>query len=434
MKIGRLYLILFMSVFFLAMRPCGVSAEEYSLDDLYQIALQRAEKIKVSEENLYIAETGREKALSLLLPKLSAFGSYLKYTGSKRNDSGVIIQPDEASSWGLRLDESLSTSGRELTALRISKETIAKNRHDLHAIQEEYLFNVAYDYYDVLRAEKGVDIAQSNLDRLQKYRDAAQKRLRVGEVTKTAVLRANGELSGALSDHVKAKNVMELTRSVLARTVGIAPDFKLKEVSHRDIEIPLLPSFQERALLEREDLKSLERQKKIAEEQVKYTKGAFWPTVSLSGVYAGADQDPSSQTLNKESVYAGIALNFPIYEGGLRVAEVKEARSKERQAILIYEDFKKSIAVEVHSAYLDIMTQKGILKFLEDELAYAKDNFYAVSKQFEYGLANSIDVIDANTLLVSSERKLADAVYSYELSILKIKKTTGVLLKTVTNQ
>ena len=45
MKTGRLYLILFMSVMFLGMRPCCVTAAEYSLDDLYKIALQRAEKI-----------------------------------------------------------------------------------------------------------------------------------------------------------------------------------------------------------------------------------------------------------------------------------------------------------------------------------------------------------------------------------------------------
>ena len=38
----------------------------YSLDDLYRIALKRSEKIKISEEDLYIAERTKEKALSVL--------------------------------------------------------------------------------------------------------------------------------------------------------------------------------------------------------------------------------------------------------------------------------------------------------------------------------------------------------------------------------
>jgi outer membrane protein len=419
-------------ILFFCLSPSFIAAEEYSLDDLYKIALQRAEKIKISEENLSIAESGRDKALSLLIPKLSSFGSYTRYTGAKRNDTGVIIQPDEATSWGLRLDESLSISGRELTALSISKENIVKNRLDLHAVREEYMLNVAFAYYDFLRARKALDIAGANLERLTKYRNAAEKRLKVGEVTKTALLRADGELSGAQSDYVKAKNTLELSRAVLARIVGIKMDFQLKEAPLMDIKISSISSFLESALSGRADLKSLEIQKKMAEEQVQFTKGSYWPSLALSGVYAAADQSPTPQTLNRESIYAGVTLNFPLFEGGLRAAEVREAKAKERQSTLIYDDVKKSIEVEVQSAYLEIMTQKGVLKFLEDQLSFARDNFRAVSKQFEFGLSESIEVIDANTLLVSSERKLADAVYSYQLSLLRMQKATGTLLKTVT--
>ena len=44
-----------------------------------------------------------------------------------------------------------------------------------------------------------------NVGRLTKHRDAASVRLKVGEVTKTALLRAEAELSGAQSEEIKAK-------------------------------------------------------------------------------------------------------------------------------------------------------------------------------------------------------------------------------------
>jgi outer membrane protein len=329
------------------------------------------------------------------------------------------------------LDETLSISGRELVALSISRDTIIKNRYDLHAAREEYLLNVAYTYYDVLRAGKALDIAESNLARLKKYRNAAKKRLKVGEVTKTVLLRADGELSGAQSDYVKAKNALALSRAVLARTAGIEQDFKLKEGSYSDVKIPALSSFKESALSGRADLKSLEIQKKIAEDQVRFVKGSYWPNLALSGVYTAADQTPAPQTLNKESIYGGISIIFPFFEGGLRLAEVKEAKAKERQSALIYDDLRKSIEVEVQSAYLDIMTQKGTLEFLQDQLVYARDNYNAVTRQFEFGLSQSLDVMDANTLLVTAERKMADAIYSYQLSLLKMKKATGTFLNSV---
>jgi len=414
-----------------AVMPISVHAKEYSLDELYRIALERAERIKLSEEDLNIAKTNKDKALSLLLPKLSAVGNYTKYSAEKYNNTGTLLQTDRATSWGVRADESVSLSGRELTALGISKENIVKSQHDLYATREGYLLSIASSYYDVMKAKKALDIAQSNLERLIKYRNAAEKRLKVGEVTKTVLLRAQGELSGAQSDAIKATNRLELAKAILARTVGIEGDFQLKETPPEDMKITPESSFQEMAFSGRADLKSLEIQKKITEEQVKYAKGAFWPTLSASGVYTSADQSPATQTLVRDSTYGLLSLNFPFFEGGLRRAEVREARAKERQSALVYDDFKKSVGIEVQSAYLDLVTQKGTIKYLEDQVVYARDNFNAVSKQFEFGLAQSLDVMDANTLLVTAERNLAEAVYNYQVAILKMKKATGTLLKAV---
>jgi outer membrane protein TolC len=73
----RIFLIIFVGLMFTGtIISTTLYAEEYSLEDLYRIGLEQAEKIKVSEEDLYIAERGKDKALALLLPKLSAFGNY----------------------------------------------------------------------------------------------------------------------------------------------------------------------------------------------------------------------------------------------------------------------------------------------------------------------------------------------------------------------
>jgi outer membrane protein len=259
-------------------------------------------------------------------------------------------------------------------------------------------------------------------------------------VTKTVLLRAEAELSGAQSELIRGENALSFAKTVLARVVGLTGDYDLKEVPEGN-QYPAgykpedaLGPLKEAALSERAELKSLDIQKKIAGDQVKYTRGLYWPTLSIEGVYSGRDEDPATASLNKESIYAGLKLNFPFFEGGLRRAEVKEAMAKQRQADLIYEDLRKRINVEVENAYLDYMTQKGVLKSLEDRLAFARDNYSAISRQFEFGLANSIDVMDANTLLVTAERQLVDAVYNYKLSILRLERVTGRLLKRVTEK
>lgn len=423
-----------------------VFALEYTLDDLYKMALERSEKIKISEEDLFIAEKGKDKALSALLPKLSGVGGYTRYRDNKTNDNESLIQPEDAANWSFRLDQSFSLAGREIIAYGVAKKGIGKSRYDLFAVKEGYIYTVTSAYYDLMKAKKVVDIARQNVERLTKYRDAASTRLKVGEVTKTTLLRAEAELSGARSDLIKAENVRKLAKAVLARIVGISGDFKVKETQDMLLEasrsddinsvvkgckLPTIDCLKETAYAERAELKSSDLQKGIADATVRFTKGSYWPTVAVEGVYQKKIESPETQGIIRDNLYGGVRLVFPFFEGGLRTAEVQEAAAKKRQADYTFEDIKKSVTVEVENAYLDFLTQKGTLKSLEDQLAFAKDNFNAVTKQFEYGLAHSIDVMDANTLLVTAQRQLADVIYNYQLSIARLRRTTGTLLQFV---
>jgi outer membrane protein len=409
--------------------PAIIFAEEYGLDELYRVALARSEILKVAEENLVISEIGKDKALSYLMPRLTVTGNATRYSEKKYSDTRSVIQPESGSSLSARLEQTISLSGRELTALGISQQVVTKSAYDVTAVREDYLLRfVASAYYNVLMARKVLEIADSTLERLSKYREAAEKRLRIGEVTKTALLRAEGELSGAKSDRLQAQNSLELAMAVLARNVGIKDAFTLREGAMVEGTVPAVNLFMERAFAMRADLKSLEVQKQIAADQAKYAEGAFWPTVSAALGYGWADQYPPPSSLNRESIYGSVALNFPLFEGGLRRAEVSEAKARERQSALFHEDLKKAIAIEVQTAYLDLVTQQGILQFLNDQVTFARDNYQAVARQFDFGLSSSLDVLDANTLLVSAETKAVSAVYNYQLALLRMKKATGTLL------
>jgi outer membrane protein len=433
-SVKHLFLAVAAICFLAGSSSAGRCEDVYSLDDLYQMALKNSERVKITEENIRIAEAGKDKAVAGLLPRLSAFGGYIAYTDDKyaMTASGpTVTQPDGAKSWGVKLDQTLYMNGREFTNLAISRENLQKSRYDLDSVRQDYLLSVSFAFYDVLKAKKALGIADANLERLRKYRDAAATRLRIGEVTKTVLLRAEGELSGALSDQIKAGNALALAKAVLARVTGIKGEYSLKEPHPEDAKAASLKELQETAAQNRSELKSLALQKKITDDQVGTAKSGFWPTVTVTAGYTGQDQSPMPATLVKDSTYGGVSLNYPFFEGGLRRAEVNEAKTKQRQAELAYRDGLKSVQIDVQNAYLDLATQKGIVKFLQDQLVFARDNFNAVSKQFDFGLAHSIDVIDANNLLLSAQRQLADAAYNYQMSILKLKRVTGKLLETV---
>ncbi len=178
--------------------PAPLVAEEYSLDDLFRIALSSSERLKVAEENVAIAEIGTERARSYLLPRLTATGGYVQYSEKKFNAAGSVIQPEATALWGGRVDETVSLSGREFTALGITKQNVTRTRYDLTAIREDYILrSVSAAYYNVMLARKNLEIADKNVERLTKYRDAAEKKLKVGEVTQDrCAARRRGTLRG----------------------------------------------------------------------------------------------------------------------------------------------------------------------------------------------------------------------------------------------
>jgi outer membrane protein len=325
----------------------------------------------------------------------------------------------------MRIDETLSLSGREFKSYSLSRDNVEKSRFDFRSFQEDFLLTLSLAYFEFLKARKGLEIADSNVERLTKYREAARTRLKAGEITKTTVLRAEGELSGALSDQIKARNYYESSRVYLARIAGIERDFQIREMPVEERDTPPLDVLKESALKKRPDVKSVETQVQISEKQIDVTRGAYWPSVSVAGVYSGSEQSPETASYNKESIWGGVTLNFPIFEGGLRRAEVRESESRYRQAEFQYRDFVKSVNVEVENTYLDLIAQKGIYKSAQDQLAYAEDNIRAVAKQFEFGLASSLDVIDANNLLISAQKLMADATYNYQYFILRLQRVTG---------
>ena len=163
------------------------AAQEYTLEDLYRIGMQKSEKIRISGENVEIADSGKYRALSALLPRATAFGTYTNYTDEKRNATNSLIQPDRQSVWGARIDENLSLSGREFTSYSLSKDNVEKSRYDFRSYREEFLLSVSLAYFEFMKARKGLEIADSNVERLTKYRQAARTRLKAGEDRKSVV-------------------------------------------------------------------------------------------------------------------------------------------------------------------------------------------------------------------------------------------------------
>lgn len=407
--------------------PASAGGDAYRLVDLYRLALERADRIQISRDDLAIARQTREKALSVLKPRFSAVTAYRDYTEDEVL-SGSVVQPDWEGSYGIKVSQSFTLNGRELTALRIAETDIERYGYDLDAVREGYLLEVATAFYHLARAGKALDIADANLQRLQAHRDAVERKLRLAEVPRTELFRTDAELAKADADRIQAENTLRLARAALTRLVGVETEFEIVDDTGNPAGLPMaeLDGIRAAAIENRSEIKGLRLQERAAEDRITYAKGAYWPTVGVEGGWQRFDRSP--EPLLDESGYLGLSLDFQFYDGGLRKAEVQEARLRRRQAANALNETARSIAFEVEAAWSDVGTQRGVIVSLASQSRYAGENYEAVQRLFDHGMANSVDIMDANTLLVTAERELADARYRLRLALLKLDRAAGTFL------
>jgi outer membrane protein len=408
-----------------------VSAGEtthYTLNELCRAANENAEQIKIAEQDVMIARQEKQRARSVLIPRATAFGSYTRY---KDTD---VFSPNTASA-GIRLNQSFTLNGRELIAYDVAKKGIETNAYTLEALRSSYLLEVALAYFDALEAKRMLEIAQADVERLQTHKQAVEEKLRVGSVTRTDLFRAEAELSRAKSDRETAQNGVVQTRAHIVRITGIDTKFSISDtdIQAKDPIEPPLAQIQSQALANRFEIQSARKNLEITDQTIQYEKGEYWPQLNLETGYRKSDVSYGSSIMgmntgsNDEEAYALAELQFTLFDGGLRRAQIRQAEAKRNQANQRLNQARNDIILESRVAFSEYETAQKTLINLADELTSAQENYQAVQMQYQYGMADIVDMMDANTLLVQSERRISNARYALYQTIYRLFYTQGKL-------
>ncbi len=405
-----------------------------TLQEAYKLALNNHEAVKIAEEGLYQFEQTKKKAVANILPTVTADAGYTKYSTDKKS-SFTVLQPDHSYNYSIKVGVPLYRGGREWSALRQAKYMLEAGEKGLSIVQENIIMGVANAYYSALKIAREIEIKEADLKRAEERKRVSSARFEVGEVTKTAVLRAEADLAGIQAELSRIKRDQFVAQDKLARLAGITPDFKLIEPPQKGLPAEDVDKLIRVAFDKRDDLLKSRAEEELAREEIAYTKGSFMPSLRLDGVYSFRDQDPGAPAfINKESIFAAVTLSYPLYEGGLRMAELRESESKFRESEFKRLNIRKDIENEVRESYYNLEAINSSIEFYKKQVSFAEENYNTVFKQYTYGLATNVDVIDANSVLVTAQQSLANSSFDLQLAIIALKSNTGVLLNEVKSE
>jgi outer membrane protein len=236
-------------------------------------------------------------------------------------------------------------------------------------------------------------------------------------------------VAGAAAELIKATGTLKDSKTALKRIVGIADDLIVEEPEHIDIAPSDVEGFIKTALDHRKDYIEAGLDEDIAREAVRYAYGGFLPTVKLEGIYSIKAQNPETTFFQEDTAYATLSLSYPLFEGGLRMAEVSEAQSKLRGAELARLKLKRDIEVEINQAFNNIEAFSAALNSYKKQLQFAEEDYNMVFEQFKYGIATTVDVIDSDASLISAQRSMMNANFDLSLAVIELKYLSGTLLE-----
>lgn len=422
-------MVAFLAIVGLTWSAVTAGAEPMTLGQVYALAVQHSEDLRISAENIRQAEDDESRALSAILPKVSLNGDYTR-TPEKRGVSGstIILQPDTSYGGEARVEQPIFSGGKNRAGRRIAKQQTEVAGKNVRLAREDLLLHVADVFYAALRAQKNAEIQAGNVQRLKEHRRLSELRYKVGEVTESILLRSEAELASANADLVARERDVAVAKRELALLTGLSGDLEIVEPPVPDVPAESTAQLLEAAQASRDEVQRSRLQERIAEDRVSFARGSFWPSLGLEGIYSRRKQDPQADFFIEDNWSVAATINVPVFEGGLRMAELRQAKSRLEQSRLQSVKLGKDIDLEVTRAALTLEAVSRTLDSRQDQLRFSKKNYEMVSKQFTFGLATNLDVLDANQTLIEAERDVIGATYDRHLAILEVQRSVGQFL------
>ena len=230
--------------------------------------------------------------------------------------------PDEEA---FQVKQEVWDGGRAFADVTHSKWAVANGRAILTSTEQSVLGGVVQAYYDLYRDQKILVIQREFVKSLEDERKAADARYGVKDVTRTDVAQSQARLARGIADLRQFEGAVETSRSAFILASGLVPG---NLVEPPPLPIDLLPKNVDDALALREnnpDLRAAIFAEKAAEADISSAESGLLPDVSI--LATGSHTNHTDYT-NTQLVTASVvlALNVPIYDGGVASARTRIAK------------------------------------------------------------------------------------------------------------
>ncbi len=333
---------------------------------------------------------------------------------------------------GITLSQLVTDSGRTPNLVASAKLSAGAARQNYQATRFDILERVNEAYFDVLRAQAMVKVAQSTVDARQLLVDqitalAANKLRSQLDVTFVDVNLSQAKLLLIQSNDQLQQAYAEFTRAIGAQQ---SATYTVAEENLPASPPPDVERLVAEALSNRPELAGLRMQSEAAYKFERAERDLSYPTVSLIGV-GGYIPFINQITLPRAipNEYGGAAVNIqvPVFNGHLYSARRQEAHYRAMAADQRLRNEQQAVARDVRTAWASASTAYQRLAVAAKLLNEATMSLSLAQARYNIGLSSIVELTQAQLNLTQAQIENLSAKYGYQTRYAMLQYTLGAL-------
>lgn len=425
-----------------------------SLEDALKIAMSENIAVRVADKEVERAEYAKKGTYASLFPKIDASAVYQRTIkkqvmymdfdlsklggggggGGGPMPSGGGIEVGRWNTYNAGVSASMPIVNAQLwKSLSISGEAVELAIEKARSSRLEMITQVKQAYYSVLLAKEAFNVYKSVYDNALENSRQTENRLKASKASELEALRAKTNVANAIPNLYNAESSIFLALWQLKAVVGLDLDKNI-DVSGRldDYESQMLYDTHSHDSASVEN-NSMMRQLQIQSDQLAETilmrKYAYLPTLAVNFSYS---MNAMSNDFNFSEYrwtpysYVGISLSIPIFSGGKRYNEVRQAKVQATELELQRINTERQLKISIRQ-FINSMEKDMKSYFSAQEAIQMAQKAYNISAaSYNLGKNTITDLNDAQLALTQVRLTASQAIYNFIVAKSKLEQTLGL--------
>lgn len=446
-----------------------------SLEQALKIALSENIAVKVADKEIERTKYAKKGTYASLFPQIDATGSYQRTikkqvmymdfdmssfgggsaAGSGSTGSGTAgtgegsgtgsgstasssknnggLEVGRWNTWSAGVSASMPVVNAQLwKSIKISGMDVELAVEKARASRLDMVSQVKNAYYAVLFSKEAFNVYKEVYENAMTNYAETEKKYNVQKATDLDMARAKTNVANAIPNVYNAESSIILALWQLKAVMGIDLEMNIDVEGAIEDYSEYMTSDVTKAdsisLDHNSTMKQLEIQANELAQSIKTQQYAYIPTLALAFNYS---YNAMTNDFNFKEYrwtpysYVGVSLSIPIFSGGKRLNQVRQARNSYEQMRLQMTSTERNLKISIRQSLNTMETNVKSYDAAKDAVASAEKAYSIAEKSYEVGRATLTDLNDAQLALTQARLAESQAVYNFIVAKTQLEQTLG---------